>query len=133
MIRFDRIARALALALLAAWAVLAPVHPAADDGFVQGVEDLPLMAGLQPVPEANLVFDSPAGRIVVAFAAGAVSRAEVLRFYGDTLPQLGWKPDDVSDASAVFRREGEELRLALVEAEGGPLTVQFTLAPTGRE
>ena len=37
-----------------------------------------------------MVFDTPAGRIVEAVASGAVTRDEVLAFYAETLPQLGW-------------------------------------------
>ena len=56
-----------------------------------GLEDLPLMAGLFSINAAPLRFDSPGGRIVVAYAEGGVGRAQVAAFYGQTLAPLGWE------------------------------------------
>lgn len=95
--------------------------------FVSGVEDLPLMPGLAEVDETAMVFDTPSGRIVEAFASGKVSRDQVVRFYAATLPQLGWS----SDGETLFRREGEilELHFPATPAVAGQLTVRFALAP----
>ncbi len=41
--------------------------------YLAAVADLPLMPGLAEVPEAGLVFDQPSGRIVEAYAQGAVT------------------------------------------------------------
>jgi hypothetical protein len=98
--------------------------PAGAQSFVEGVEDLPLMAGLALVPEAGLSFDAPEGRIVVAYAQGDLSAESVLAFYAKTLPQLGWQ----RSGERSFQREKERLSLDLTRAEGH-LTVRFTLAP----
>ena len=97
--------------------------------FVSGIEDLPLMPGLAEVEETGMVFDTPAGRIVEAFASGRVSRAQVVSFYAATLPQLGWSPADATR----FRREGETLELHFPATPGaaGQLTVRFALKPAG--
>ncbi len=92
--------------------------------YLTAVADLPLMPGLAEVPGAGLVFDQPSGRIVEAYAQGAVSRAAVRAFYLDTLPNLGWR----AKAEALFQREGEELRLD-VSGDDGALIVRFTLQP----
>ena len=92
--------------------------------YVAGIDDLPLMAGLKSVPDAGVVFDKPAGRIVEAYAEGAVSRAEVASFYAATLPQLGWR----ARQSNVFQREGERLSLIFLGGDGD-LVVRFTLEP----
>lgn len=98
---------------------------AAEDAvYLAAVADLPLMPGLQELADAGIVFDKPAGRIVEAYAAGQVSGVEVLEFYSETLPELGWQAQDAQS----FRREGEKLELELLEGEG-LLTVHFTLAP----
>lgn len=112
-----------------AWALglmlLAPVTVRAEsDAFVAGVEDLPLMPGLAEVSGAGVVFDKPGGRIVEAYAEGAVGRAEVIGFYRQTLPQLGWHA--VGDT--VFRREGERLEIVILGGDGD-LVVRFTLQP----
>ena len=111
--------------LIAAVLAAAAVGAAAQERFVGGTEDLPLMAGLSEVAGRGMVFDTPAGRIVEAYARGPVSRDEVLEFYAVTLPQLGWR----ADGDAAFRREGEVLKLEFPAPGPDGLTVLFTLAP----
>ena len=115
--------KAGALALLLA-AAAATADAAEGTVFVSGIDDLPLMAGLAETAGSALVFDSPAGRIVEAEATGAVSRAAVVRFYGATLPGLGWHPE----GETAFSRQRETLRL---EIAGGPgaVVVRFILGP----
>jgi len=96
----------------------------AANAFVAGTEDLPLMPGLAMVKDAGVVFDTPQGRIVEAYARGNTTRKAVLDFYDQTLPQLGWN----LTGTAAYRREGEALRLELYQDNGG-LTVRFYLAP----
>jgi hypothetical protein len=98
--------------------------PALADRFVAGTEDLPLMPELQPIAGSALSFDKPQGRIVEARAKGKVTRAAVLRFYAQTLPQLGWQPAGRN----AWQREGEKLQLDF-HGQDGALTVGFTLAP----
>ena len=97
----------------------------AQENFVGGTEDLPLMAGLSEVAGRGMVFDTPAGRIVEAYASGPVSRERVLQFYAVTLPQLGWMPD----GGVAFRREDEILKLEFPGPGPDGLMVLFTLAP----
>ncbi len=104
----------------------APLSPAAQDGarYVDGIADLPLMPGLEEMKDSGLVFDKPSGRIVEAYAAGRVTSGEIMRFYEQTLPQLGWR----SDRRGGYLREGERLQLTLTEASD-EVTVQFRLYP----
>jgi len=124
------LAAALA-ALLAAGGVpgtgSAPGPAVGADAFVSAIDDLPLMPGLVEDPDAAMVFDSPAGRIVEAFAQGAVLAPDVLAFYAATLPQLGWRPAGPGE----FRREREILTVEFPDpaAKAPPLTVRFALAP----
>jgi len=115
-------------AALALGAALAGGPPARAqtpaDGFIGGIEDLPLMAGLAEDADATLVFETPEGRIVEADAEGAVSAAAVRRFYDQTLPQLGWEkrgPDR-------FQRDDEILKLDF-SATTGATRVRFRLGP----
>ena len=98
--------------------------PVLADAFVDGFEDLPLMPGLRNVPAASVSFDAAVGRIVVAFAEGAVRMPAVRAFYAETLPQLGWKPE----GAGRWLREGEVLTVDTV-VEGNGLVVRFELAP----
>jgi hypothetical protein len=96
----------------------------AADGFVTGIDDLPLMTGLAAVETGHVDFDSPGGRIVISYAKGQTDPAKVTEFYAVTLPQLGWtRTGDTS-----FRREGEILHLDYDETPPS-LTVRFSLTP----
>ncbi len=82
------------------------------------------MPGLAEVSDAGIVFDTPGGRIVEAYAKGAARRAEVIGFYSQTLPQLGWQ----SVGDSAYRREGERLEIVILGGDGD-LVVRFTLQP----
>ena len=116
---FGRVASFVFVALLLAAATRA------GDGFVDGFEDLPLAPGLVSVPEAGIGFDKPTGRIVVAYARGAVAKSAVEKFYSTTLPQLGWT---VASGSGSYLREGERLTIEVLGADGA-VTVRYSLAP----
>lgn len=109
------------LLAVAAWLWAAPLRA---DGFVDGIEDLPLMPGLVAVPEASGSFEALVGRIVVAFAEGAVPMQDVRTFYDATLPQLGWR----RLPNGHWARADEELSLDAVVERGG-LVVRFELVP----
>jgi hypothetical protein len=101
------------------WALAA----AAAESFLSGTEDLPVMPGLTESP-GTMVFGTPGGRILEAFASGRVTADQVQSFYAATLPQLGW----LSQGKGVYRRENEVLKLDVVRP-GPPLVVRFTLSP----
>lgn len=110
--------------LIAAIAALGSVGIRAQDlRFVAGTGDVPLMAGLSPVPEESFAFDKPEGRIVEATVRGAVPAERVRIFYAAALPQLGWRADD-----GGFTRGGERLILEVV-AEAAGVRVRFLIAP----
>ena len=115
---------AFVLAAAPSSAQQSPAPSSAQQTYVPGVEDLPLMPGLQALPGVETKFDSPGGRIVIAYAEGATNRGRVVDYYASALPQLGWE----RAGDAAFRREGEQLRLEFGE-RGSSLTVRFTLSP----
>ncbi len=92
--------------------------------FLTGFEDLPLMPGLSEQDGAGLMFDTPAGRILEAMAAGEATQQQVQTFYAQTLPELGW----VRQSDTQYRRDQEVLRLDFSQA-GRVLTVRFTISP----
>lgn len=95
----------------------------AQDQFVPGIEDLPLMEGLR-VEGDELVFDTPEGRIVQVEAAGPGSAEQIQAFYGEVLPQLGWQ----RTSKGVFARDNEMLSLVIGE-RNGRVRIQFSLSP----
>jgi hypothetical protein len=106
----------------------APEAAAGEDSaprFFQDLDDLPLMAGLQEMPEASMSFDKPGGRIGEVFAEGGVPAETVAAFYADTLPEFGWEPVGENR----YRRDGESLELEISEAQG-LTTLRISLSPT---
>jgi len=99
----------------------------AQQSFVAGVEDLPLMSGLNPRSGSGSVFDTAAGRVVETYAEGRVPRTAVLNYYANTLPALGWE----RLTPTTFRRESETLLLEFPRANGGRgvTVVRFYLSP----
>ena len=94
------------------------------NAYFSDLPDLPVMPGLEELPEAGVSFDKPEGRIVEVYARGAVTAEEILRFYQQTLPQLGWE----AAGGERFRREGEVLDLSFA-TEGGLVTLRCSLHP----
>jgi len=105
-------------------ALLATASPAGAQGFFELLEDVPVMPALSPVADAGIEFDAPSGRIVEAYAIGAVDRKSVLDFYRAALPQLGWQ----AGAGNAFLRESESLKIDFFGPDG-EITVRFTVAP----
>lgn len=93
--------------------------------FVSVIEDLPLMPGLSEAADSAMSFDSASGRIAEATAGGAVDAAAVQAFYGDTLPQLGWRPLGPGE----YGRGDEQLRLIVETLADGAVEVHFELRP----
>jgi hypothetical protein len=98
--------------------------PKPAPAFLSVMDDVPLMPGLTEHKDAAVVFDKPEGRIVEAEAAGRLARADVLKFYAASLPQLGWR----AQGSGRFLRDREELTLNF-SGTAPSLTVRFTLSP----
>ncbi len=107
------------------WAVAAPFTAAHADPtrFFSVIDDLPVMAGISEDGE-GVEFATAGGRIAQTSALGLVRRADVLAFYAETLPQLGWTQSD----RAAFVREGEMLSIEFEQDPAG-LRVRFALAP----
>jgi len=124
--QFPRIARylLLSLSLIASTAAFVATQAGAADVFLSRLEDLPLAPGLSEDSAAGLSFDSAGGRIVEAYARGNLTEDQVLGFYRETLPQLGW----TADSERQYRRGGERLRLELTRSGQG-LTVHYSLSP----
>lgn len=96
--------------------------------FMSGFEDLPLMEGLKQSEDTAVSFDTPAGRIIEAYAqSNKIKKQEIADFYNKTLPQLGWKRMPKKDkASGIsYAREGEVLTISI--EDGAPASVRFEL------
>ncbi len=116
--------RHLLAVLLLAGLAATPLR-AGETGFLAGIEDLPIMPGLEELTDQGLVFDKPEGRIVEAFAEGDLAADDVAVFYRRTLPELGWQ----AESEGLYRREGEVLSIEVQGTHNGGVLVAFRLAP----
>ncbi|MEP0707841.1 MAG: hypothetical protein ABJL17_14520 [Parvibaculum sp.] len=113
-------------------ALLLAAAPAHAEGFLDAVEDMPLMEGLAETGDGGIVFDKPAGRIVRSVAEGDVAPSAVRAFYIETLPQLGWTRAaeyELIGELLLFRREGEQLEIQIVPVSQSHTEVRFSIEP----
>lgn len=99
---------------------------ASEPRFTKVIEDLPLMPGLDLVPQEDMIFLTHTGRIAATTAQGLVDVDQVYYFYASSLPQLGWKKIDARN----YIRSNERLRLD-AKAEGKVTKVKFSVTPEG--
>lgn len=110
MIKMNRIYTVVKAGLTAAvLSVCFTLSSSAQDRLLTDL-DIPLMAGMEEVEAARVIFDSPEGRIIEARAEGMIEAGKVRDFYRIVLPSLGWKMDQKSK-----------------NAEGGMCTVLYCL------
>lgn len=125
------LARLGAIALAAALTLAAPRVSFAG-GFLDAVEDMPLMEGLAETGDGGIVFDKPTGRIVRSVAEGDVAPSAVRAFYTETLPQLGWtraEEIELIGELLLFRREDERLEIQIVPVSETHTEVRFSIVP----
>ena len=80
------------------------------------VGDVPIMADLSVEPALGFAFDSPNGRIVMIFASSKAKAADILGFYNNSLPAMGWVGGD-----GTWRRGLETLVISEVSTAVGQL------------
>ena len=80
------------------------------------VGDVPIMADLSVEPALGFAFDSPNGRIVMIFASSTAKAADIMGFYNDSLPAIGWVGGD-----GTWRRGPETLVISEVSTAAGQL------------
>ncbi|MFN3700476.1 MAG: hypothetical protein ACK4VI_03025 [Alphaproteobacteria bacterium] len=105
--------------------------------FFSALQDVPVMEGMQELPDYTLVFDKPEGRIIETLAVyntDSTADSETIRaFYQSALPQFGWHRVSRAVESGAqrdfFGRSGETLMIELDTASAGEVFVRFTLHP----
>ena len=104
---------------------------AVAEGYLDMVEDMPLMDGLVETGEGGVAFDKPAGRIIRSTATGDLAPSDIRSFYENALPPLGWKltGSDVSGNALTFERDGERLEIEVAPLSGQQTEVRFSIEP----
>ena len=106
----------LASFALVAFDNLSSSQAAAQSQQHRWVGDVPIMADLSVEPALGFAFDSPNGRIVMIFASSTAKAADILGFYNDSLPAIGWVGGD-----GTWRRGLETLVISEVSTAAGQL------------
>lgn len=94
--------------------------------FIEGLEDVPVMKGLSPMPKDNISFGNEESRFVETYLTGSkVGFKAVEKFYVETLPQLGWAYQGKRENTLIFYRETETIEI--VPEQKKPLIVRITV------
>ena len=94
--------------------------------FVDGLEDVPLMKGLEQNTDNTFSFGNEESRFVETYLTSTkVGFKSVEKFYRESLPQLGWLYQGTYENTIVFYRDGETL---LFQKENSkPLKIRVTV------
>jgi len=94
--------------------------------FFDALSDVPVAKGLQVLPEQDLVFSKPEGRIVEVVSAiePSTNEAIIRDFYQQTLPAFGWNVLASGDYS-----RGDELLKFWFERNDGQVFLHLRVEP----
>lgn len=94
--------------------------------FVEGMEDIPLLEGLEQITNDDVSFGNEEVRLVEAYVTSKkIKFKQVAKFYEDSLPQLGWNYQGNRGDNLLFYRDGENLEI--VKESTNPLIARITL------
>ncbi|MEM7072112.1 MAG: hypothetical protein AAF418_00950 [Pseudomonadota bacterium] len=112
----------LAIHMVAIW-------PAKAEGWLPGLEDVPIAPAFAPDLQSLLLFDHPGGRIVEIHlhSEQAYLGEQALGFYHETLVQLGWVTLH-TDHDATFIRGAEQLVIEIIQNQP-QTTLRLKLVP----
>ena len=97
-------------------------------GFIEGLEDVPIMDGLIQLPGEDVSFGNEESRFVEARLESTNDRIrfpDVEKFYRDTLPQMGWYLKENRPDIIIFTRDSELMDIAIDSS--APLTIRITV------
>ena len=85
--------------------------PLLAEQFLEGTEDVPLMAGMVYSQEETFSIDNEDGRLYFSKTLTSENVEKIWRFYEETLPQMGWNEIE----KGLFTRDGDTLRIGVYE------------------
>lgn len=94
--------------------------------FVDGMDDVPLLEGMQQITKDDFSFGNEETRLLEAyFNAPRLNFAKIADFYNESLPQLGWIYQGNRGHDLLFYRDGETLEI--VRESVSPLIIRITV------
>lgn len=99
---------------------------AKDFSFIEGLEDIPLMDGLEQNTEKTVSFGNEESRFVeVSLTSSKVGFKKIAAFYKESLPQMGWTYQGLVDDTLIFYRDSESLNIHKEKEK--PLKIHITV------
>jgi len=99
---------------------------AKDLKFIDGLEDIPLMPGLEQNLDKTISFGNEEARFIeVYLTSSKVGFKKVEVFYKESLPQLGWVYQGTDNNVIIFYRDGESLTFQ--KESDKPLKIRITI------
>jgi hypothetical protein len=112
--RIKRVMTICVLVFLWPSALPAQENQDAEQIVFMNLNDIPVMQGMEELPDHTLIFDKPGGRIIEsAMVAQNLDRETIESFYDRTLPQLGWIRTD----RQTYIRRNEKLSMTIEEED----------------
>lgn len=94
------------------------------DSFLAGTSDIPLMNGVDISPVEQMDFDTPMGQIITLEGVSKNhTGSEILSFYENVLPQMGWKESE----KGVFLRQEDIFNIVILKNKK-PAKVRFDIS-----
>ncbi len=95
----------------------------AQEAFIPQTQDIPLMKGLSVDVSDDMNFDTPAGQLIT-FEANAARHTgkEVLTYYRDTLPKMGWKENKLN----CYTRDKDSVTITVIR-EKKPAVIRLEI------
>ena len=82
--------------------------------FVEGLEDIPLPENVTQIENGSLSFDNEEIRFFESYlSAEKQNFGNIVKFYNDTLPQMGWQKKSSNKQKILFERDGESLEITM--------------------
>ena len=81
--------------------------------FIEGLEDIPLPAGVTQVENGSISFGNEEIRLFESYLSAEKQKFdEIINFYITTLPQMGWQKGTKTSQKISFERDGETLEIS---------------------
>ena len=95
-----------------------------SETFLAQTTDIPLMPGVIISPVEQMDFDTPAGQVIVLEGISKQKTAsEIVSFYENVLPQMGWETSKYGE----FSRQDDAFNIVILKNEK-PSKVRFDIS-----
>ena len=99
---------------------------ALGEDFLGNTSDIPVMNGLQINATEQMDFDTPTGQLLILEGTSQKKQgSEILKFYQNTLPQLGWE----EKSEGIFERQNDSLHITILKNKI-PSKIRFDISLT---